>query len=1249
MIAGFTADALEHWSESREAQEKLPDLIRRLLAVEKVQYLSMPAGTSINQPGVDGRVIFHGTHPFIPDGESVWEIGCSRDAGKKANEDYGKRTAEFSERKRRQITYMQVTPRRWRGKKKWIEERRKEGNWKGVRALDADDLETWLLQYPAVTLQVAEWLGLAGPGVCSPESYFRSWAAQCEPAIRPEAFLAGRDGEIHAFVEELEKNKSFINVVADSAEEAAAFAAAATAQCMYFASKAMVVTSVEGWHLARSNPGASILIAADAVVARSALGLPDRTIIVPLSSGHVLPQSGRQVLKLERLPIHEFSQALQLAGLGEAEAERVLRTCGRSWTVFRRLHARNQAIASPAWVDELRKEGLQFMVLVSAWDESREDDRALIELLAGRPYEEIERILDRLAHADDPAVARIGKAWKARSPLELFRLLAPALRGEDIDNFLELAEDVLSERDPRLGLPPEDRWFAQALGKERPFSDELYEAQLNGLVMLSVLPDQMEGLPSQLCEARFRVHELVRRLLHNADADRWQSVADWLPWLAEAAPEAFLSAVEDALRDDNSPLVQLMTVAEGPEGFSSVSRTGFLWAMELLAWSPIHVARVAKILVHLSTIPLNDNWVNRPAESLTSIFRPWYPQTSLDLEQRRALLDKLAEQYPEVVFEVVANQVIYIGWDTATPNYKPHWRDWVKGDPFKVTTREYVEALRYTCTLAIKLARGNAERLGHLLHSFRGLVRYLPDMAASLLEAVTDLATSGTDEEKELLRTPIRQILHRYSHFADDIADADSWRIRLEDLHERLTPRDLVVRHAWLFSNPVELPLDLSENWQEEEKQILEWRKTALEELLSRKEWQSELARLLNRAKNPLAVGNAFYGILENDDALAKMVDPFLQEILLQGRWLEFARGFLQSLSDDELFRVLNRIANAELPVEHLVDFLIACPFAPAVWELADNHSEEATAIYWQKCTPWMRMRDLLPDDLEHAVKQLMEAGRAATALDAAVIRFADLSPELLLSLLKEVLVSGGSGLGRHVIVSALKVLENSSIADSKKLADLEFQLVQAFELDNLQQIPTLTHFVMNSPEEFVNLLCLLHSCRETENKEADENAASLVWSFLRSCAVQPGQKRDGSIPEEDFRKFIEESIALAAEHGIEDKCRYWVGEILARGPAGRDDIIPFEPARDALEILENEPMRRGFMSGRRDARGMVSRGAYEGGEQELKLEQQYRKHAKALQISHPNVAAMLNRLADTYRDEAMREDERASMRRERG
>ena len=112
MIAGLTAHALEQWSESREAQEKLPDFVRRPLAAAEgdLQYLSMPAGTAINQPGVDGRVIFHGPHLFIPEGESVWEMGCSKHPRAKANNDYRKRTEAFSEEWRRQIGHLRKRP-----------------------------------------------------------------------------------------------------------------------------------------------------------------------------------------------------------------------------------------------------------------------------------------------------------------------------------------------------------------------------------------------------------------------------------------------------------------------------------------------------------------------------------------------------------------------------------------------------------------------------------------------------------------------------------------------------------------------------------------------------------------------------------------------------------------------------------------------------------------------------------------------------------------------------------------------------------------------------------------------------------------------------------------------------------------------------------------------------------------------------------------------------------------------------------
>lgn len=93
-----------------------------------------------------------------------------------------------------------------------------------------------------------------------------------------------------------------------------------------------------------------------------------------------------------------------------------------------------------------------------------------------------------------------------------------------------------------------------------------------------------------------------------------------LPLYAEAAPTEFLSIIERDLKTSTPAVFGLLRPA-GSGIFGSPSRTGLLWALEGLAWSPETLPRTVLILARLAQIEINDNWVNKPAHSLAAIFR----------------------------------------------------------------------------------------------------------------------------------------------------------------------------------------------------------------------------------------------------------------------------------------------------------------------------------------------------------------------------------------------------------------------------------------------------------------------------------------------------------------------------------------------------------------------------------------------------------------------------------------------------
>ena len=59
--------------------------------------------------------------------------------------------------------------------------------------------------------------------------------------------------------------------------------------------------------------------------------------------------------------------------------------------------------------------------------------------------------------------------------------------------------------------------------------------------------------------------------------------------------------------------------------------TGFLWALEGLAWSEQYMGYAAEVLAQLAELDPGGRLSNRPSASLEAIFKPWYPA---DLKRR---------------------------------------------------------------------------------------------------------------------------------------------------------------------------------------------------------------------------------------------------------------------------------------------------------------------------------------------------------------------------------------------------------------------------------------------------------------------------------------------------------------------------------------------------------------------------------------------------------------------------------------
>jgi hypothetical protein len=1243
------ATDLVQWADRRLAQDQLPALVRRLvLATAEVESISFPSGESVRRPGVDGVLECRTGNPWVPEGKSVWEMGCNQDVRRKAEEDFDARRGDADVR----VAFLFVTPRRWQGKEVWAEARRAEGLWRDMRVLDADDLELWIERAPAVGIWLGEQLGIAGVGMNSVESWWERWAGQTRHAITPEAILGGRDGACAELARSLEGHPAFVGIRADSAEEAAAFACAALIAAGQ-ADRAAVVSDIAAYQWVDANPGLQAVIAATSEIGAAWHPREGTSLIVPSNpsrAGRTGDGPGGEVT-LPRVLRHDFEQVLVALGHDPADAARLARNTGRSWSIYRRVEARNPAMAHPAWLDRPAARSLTTLCLVGAWLTGRDGDTAIVERIAGRPYAEIEHDLCELAASDDAPVLRIGDVWMALSPIELLHLVGPRIASDELDRFYLEMENLLSERDPVLDLEPGLRWAAATYGKRRAASGLLIDGMGDSLVKLSVVGDLMEALASARPSGRAAI--LVRRLLSDADRERWLSLANVLRELAEAAPEEYLLQLEAGLRrGDDGPIALIRETGSAGPGGGGCWHADLLWSLELLAWSPRRLVKVASLLAAMSDTPVAGNWANTPMATLVSLFRPWWPQTAADERGRIAAIDRVVERHPEPGWKLL-NELGTGGGSTATPNAHPQWRvdDLGHTRPPGWRSASYERAIR---TRLIDLAADRADRLADLLRELRS---YHADDQAAILDHA-ERFVGKEDVDREMLRAALRKYLWWEHSFNDDKEHGvQPYLARTEQLYDALAPDDLVTRHGWLFTASwIEPPAGngLDDSGEEHADAL---RRDALEEIIDHQGWSGVLA-LARASIEPQLAGIALGRMPDVEIAIDALVE-LVQEPDRASPEVSLLRGYLAALPGDRLEDLLATLeARPEIAgnPQSRIDLLLRQPASPASWTRADEAPDEIRAAYWQQMSPWLHDRE----QNRFLLARLMEFERPRTALTVAQFKPAEIEPDMLLDMLTAFAAGhepGGPLLDYWRLDRIIKALEDNEAVDRVRLAQLEWALYPILK-HGRESPKVLAEQLANDPETFAQLLEIAYS-RPTGDEGDDspdaqrqrehvrERAGNASW-LVHDLGMLPGADRAGRIDAERFRAWIHrvrQQFRGTDQAGIADDR---IGSLLANSPDGADGHWPHELVREVLEQPDADIIREGFVVGVRNNRGVTSRAYNEGGDQERRLSLGYIAKAEAIEHAWPETAEALRKLADAYTREAEREDDDARLRIER-
>lgn len=1176
---------IAHWADRPDCAHRLPELVRRLVhstaAPATLRQVDIPAGTEITRSGFDGRVFATSGTAFVPEGLSVWEMSCERDAAAKANRDYRAAAARIGDLDPQRITWVFVTARKWTGRVQWEAKRAAEGVWADVKAYDADSLEQWLDTSPAASAWFAEVLGMPTEALTL-AAFAEVFAAQTDPPLPESIVLTGREDARRDAHRWLRGGPSVLPVaVADPAEGAAFLHAALRSlpadERVAWLDRAVVVRTPAGLRAVSQQSRDLLLVALDGDLAEAR--------VAATRGHHVWCPSPRQTsgdrIELGRQDPAAVTATLELAGYPTEVARRLSAAAnGQSGALRRLAGAPRVALASD----------LQRLCLTGGWEDGREADLRILAAITGLGAEEVERTVRAHSVGAEAALVIQGRAWSWRSRRDAWQASAPAVTPRDLERFAPLALEVLATADPALDLLPTDRWRASFLGTGLPFSPVLARGLAETIVLLGAHP----ATEAQESAASDRVTAILGQMI---TWQQWATLDEQLPTLAEAAPLAFLRAVER----------QLDRAAER----RLPSLNGLMWALEILAWDASYLSASCDALAQLADAS-GDAGGPDHGRAVRDILLPWLPHTTAALPDRLAALERLARAPSAARFDILRSLLPGESFGT-TGTRSPTWREWAaewkEGVPPDEARQMYDAAAGHLLTIA----EGDPAYWPRLLPCLRSL----SGGKGRALAALGGLdAAALPPEVRQSLWEALRFELHR----ARSLPEAHGWMTAdelaaLDALYERVTPDEPLARFAWRFAATIQPP---HPDPAAPDRVLADLRAEGIRAIWAALGPSGVLQ--LAAEQHPEIVGESVF-VLGPANARAILQAASGQ---IDARTRGLRRGIGAAFSAEGAAAAVDALALGDLPVRERTEVLLGLRFESATWDQAIAWGAEARTAYWCSVRPFAhRVTDA---DMPRVLRELLDAGRPSAALEVAGGWPRERAARVPVPLLLEILRAPSDRDGMDAYYAA-ELLER--IAAAGTLWELELREVEWIWLPHTshdRRPATLFRALAQDPTFFTTVV---------ERVAGADDVDSSAWSILEQWTGLPGLTAEGTIDGPQLHAWVDEARrarTTAPARALDTA----IGEVLARSPPGADGYWPHEEVRAVLErIRPAGDLTQGFVVSAVSPSGARSLNPSTVGTAERSFATRHREVADALRARWPVTARCLLEISDAFTRDA--------------
>jgi hypothetical protein len=1244
---------IETWGREFEAKGNFPKVIAKLIreTTPKSTFLQMPSGSAVTMGGWDGIVNCEEKTGYVPEGNSLWEIGTNGDETK-ANIDYKKRTEDSLGYEKSEATYIFVTTNVWENKGEWVKRKKEEKIWKDIIVYDSRDIAEWLENAPVSCRWYSE-LARKNPydGIYTAEEYWSMMSIGPKGQLPPKIVTSGREQQSKDLLDFLSGKPGLKAIKGSTKDEAIAFIIASAMLFEnhpreLFFSRTLVVDNEHNFHGLRINKDPINLIAKLDVTGMLYVAAYQNGhhVLVPLGSDDIF--GSQDIITLPRIDRDGQVEAMQEMGLSREEAYKYSKEAGRDYTILKNLLG--IVTQEGKWKYQDIVSEIVPALLIGRWDETKEGDRKVIEKLSAESYEAYSEKLYKWLEVESPPLIRIGSSWRLTSPLIAWTNLSKHLSAKDFENLKKCFLEVMKEINPVFELDPDQRQMVFFRGKESFYSAWCREGLTQSLILIGLYGDKLRFKYSFSFQQW--IDGIIKELLYDAPGQIWASRDSEMPLIAEASPKSFFESAYHSLSLDDKPIMDMFI--EEDSWLSPISHhTGLLWALEGLAWTEEYFYDASMLLARFATLDPGGKLGNRPMNSLREIYKPWFCQTLSPFENRMKILEQIMKKEFETGWNLLIG-MISTGHDIAFPTHKLRWRLFEKSFDQRYNGQEVVETHSRVIQLLINYFDFSEKKLIDLLiqseskqlkKSDRGKVF---SFIESNLEKIQIIDNSAWHE--------LRRILSKHRSYPNTqwalSEDELEW---YDDLYRRLEPIDPLEKVLWMFNDfwpnfPEGIEkMELSSREQNE--LVLKKRIDGLTFIYNNFGFE-KLKEIAKTVKETWVYGDTLAHIIDDENEVLSLCQYLRDD---EVHILQFIQCFIFRKSVIKginwAFELYEKLKEDEFSEIHLARIFQMLEQTKVVWEFINNTSMETQYSYWKSINPtfW----GIPKDDLVFGIDKLMEVKRFISALDIAYHEPKDLPTDKL----AEVLENAGTQkseeerrIDSYHTAGIIKELEERVDIDKSVLLRLEWLYLPFLASYGSVHKPNILHKeIADNPDFFLEVLTWVYkSDKEEEDKEnisdeAKRNRARNAYELLNSWKIIPGVDKDGNIDEDFLQDWIIKVRSLAEQSGRIEVADVQIGKVLAEYPEKEEPWPPKELCK-IIETINTQSLKSGFSSATFNKRGLSSRGPFDGGDIERGHSTYFRAQADKIKYNFPNTAEILNRLANGYEEEAKRMDEMA-------